>query len=234
VRSPEDAAKSGRVPVAVEVIRRMNALPNRDFLLMAGVTGPLTLAARITQLEHKESLRGKDLSEAAKELAATLVTQMASTFLEAGADVIILQEEIVPVLSSESCDAWTNLLSPTINVVRFYEALTLLHLPCDSLPHENWDLIFRQRWDCVKCAPADVIASRRREGLAATDGSPFGIALPLDAFRPEGAYDKSCSQNIQTWMSDLRPSVVTTAVDVPVTTDMKHLIKIFEGIPRAV
>ncbi len=33
LRSREEAANSGRVPVAVEVIRRMNALPNRDFLL---------------------------------------------------------------------------------------------------------------------------------------------------------------------------------------------------------
>jgi hypothetical protein len=64
--------------------------------------------------------------------------------------------------------------------------------------------------------------------LAATDGSPFGIALPLDAFRPEGAYDKSSSQDIQPRSAYPRPSIVTTAGDVPVTTDMKHLIKVFE------
>src|SRR6267143_2939548 len=72
--SPEEATKSGRVPVAAEVIRRMNALPNRDFLLMAGVTGPLTLAARITQLEHEGTLRTEDLSDAAQELVAAVVT----------------------------------------------------------------------------------------------------------------------------------------------------------------
>ncbi len=234
LRSPEEAAHSGRVPVAVEVIRRMNALANRDFLLMARVTGPLTLAARITQLEQKEALRSEDLSDVAQELSGSVVTQMASTFLEAGADTIIIQEEIVPALSAESCDAWSNLLAPTINVVRFYEALPLLHLPFAPFPHKNWDLIFRQHWDCVKCAPADVLASRRREGSPATDGAPFGIALPLDAFRPEGAYDKSSLQDIQAWISDLRPSIVTTAGDVPVATDMQHLIKVFEGVPRAV
>ena len=159
LHAPEEAAKTGRVPVAVEVIRRMKALPNRDFLLMAGVTGPLTLATRITQLEHKETLRSEDLSDAAQELAASVVTQMASAFLEAGAEMIIVQEEIVPALSVESCDTWANLLAPTINVVRFYEALPLLHL---------------------------------------------------------------------------RPGIVTTFGDVPITTDMKHLIKVFEGVRRAV
>src|SRR6266436_8908220 len=67
LRSPEEAANSGRVPVAVEVIRRMNALPNRDFLLMAGVTGPLTLAAQLTELERKNNFHGDYLSEAAQE-----------------------------------------------------------------------------------------------------------------------------------------------------------------------
>ena len=234
LRSPEEAANSGRVPVAVEVIRRMNALPNRDFLLMAGVTGPLTLAARLTQLESKETLQTEELSDAALEPAASVVTQMATTFLEAGADTIIIQEEIVPALSAESCAVWANLLAPTINVVRFYEALPVLQLSSAPFPHENWELIFRQHWDCVKCAPVDAIASRRQKGLPATDGSPFGIALPLDAFRTGRSHGKSPFQNIQTWNSEVRPSIITTACDVPVTTEMKHLIKVFEGIPRAI
>jgi hypothetical protein len=234
LRSPEEAAKSGRVPVAVEVIRRMNALPNRDFLLMAGVTGPMTLTARLTQLERKESLRSEDLSEAAQELAASVVTQMASTFLEAGADAIMIMEEIVPALSAESCNAWVNLLAPTINIVRFYEALPLLNLCCPDLSHENWKLIERQHWNCVKCVPADVISSGQKGGLPPSDDGLFGLALPLDVFRPEGASDESSSRDNQSRMMELRPSIVTTAGDVPVTTDMKHLIKVFEGVPRAI
>jgi hypothetical protein len=233
LRSPEEAAKNGRVPVAVEVIRRMKALPNREFLLMAGVTGPLTLAALITQMEHRETLWSGDLSEAAHELAATVATQIATALLEAGADTIIIHEEIIPILSVESCEAWANLLAPTINVIRFYEALPLL-LPCTRSSYEKWNLIFRQHWECFKCIPADVVASRQMEGSPPTVDVTRGIALPLDAFHPGGAYDKSPSQDIQTLISDMRPSIVTTAGDVPVTTDMKHLIKVFEGVPRGV
>ncbi len=234
LRSPEEAPHSGRVPVAVEVIRRMNALPNREFLLMAGVTGPLTLAAQLTELERKNNFHGDYLSEAAQELAASVATQMATTFLEAGADTIIIQEEIVPALSMEDYDAWAKLLAPTINVIRFYEALPLLHLSCDRFARENWELICRQHWDCVMCAPADVLASLRRDGSPAIAGVPFGIALPLDAFQPAAEYDNSSSQDIQTWISYLRPSTITTAGDVPVATDMKHLTKVLEGVPRGI
>jgi hypothetical protein len=234
IRLPEEAAKGGRIPVAVEVIRRMNALPNREFLLMAGVTGPLTLAARITQMEHSATLRAGDLSEAALELAANVATQMATTFLEAGADTIIIHEEVVPAHTSEACAPWVNLLAPTINVVRFYEALPVLNICCSHLPNENWEVIYGQPWDCINCLAAEVIASREKRGLARTSGIPHGIALPLDAFRPEGSDDGTPSPDIQKWMSDCQPSIVTTAGDVPFTTDMKHLIKGLEGVPRAV
>lgn len=233
IRSAEEAAKGGRIPVAVEVIRRMNALPNREFLLMAGVVGPLTLAARITQMEHTATLRVGDLSEAAVELAATVATQMATSFLEAGADTIIIQEEIVPVHSAEACDAWVNLLAPTINVVRFYEALPVLNVRCSYLTNENWELIGTQSWECISCFAAEAIASRQKKGLAGTHGIPHGIALPLSVFRPEGADDGTPSPDIQEWMSDCQPSIVTTAGDVPVTTDMKHLIKACEGVLRS-
>jgi hypothetical protein len=234
LRSAEEAAKSGRVPVAAEVIRRSNALPNRDFLLMAGVTGPLTLAARVTQLEHKENFPGENLSDASKDLAASVVTQMATTFLEAGADLILIQEEIVPGLSAKTCDAWENLLAPTINVVRFYEALPVFSLTCAAIPSQDWDLIFRQDWNCVKCARSDILAMRRREGRQPTDGNPFGVALPPEAFRPGGAHDNASLQDVEGRISFGRASIVTTAGDVPSTTDIKYMSKVLEGIPRAV
>jgi hypothetical protein len=233
-RSPEEATNSGRVPVAVEVLRRMNALPNRDFLLMAGVTGPLTLAARLTQLERKETLRSEDLSGGAQELAGSVVTQMASAFLEAGADVIMIQEEIVPALSAESCDAWANLLAPAINVVRFYEALPVIQLATASSVLRNWEVIFQRQWDCVVCLPVEAVASHRRTETNATTAVTRGISLPLEVFRADGPGGEDFRQNLQPIISELRPAILTTAGDVPVATDMKHLIKVFEVVPRAI
>jgi hypothetical protein len=232
LRSPEEAAKSGRVPVAVEVIRTMNALPNREFLLMAGVTGPLTLAARITQLEHKEELRSEDLSAAAQELAASVVTQMSTTFLEAGADVIIIQEERLPVLSAESCEVWASLLAPAINVVLFYEALPVLQFSDPGSFLKNWDLIFQRQWDCVLCSPLEVMVPQRRTGTLRTNSVTLGIALPLEAFRTNESDGEHLRQALQPMISGLRQAILTTAGDVPATTDMKILSKVLGEVSR--
>src|SRR5690348_16360808 len=44
LRAPEEAVKAGRISMAGEVIRRLAALLRDDTLLMAGVSGPFTLA----------------------------------------------------------------------------------------------------------------------------------------------------------------------------------------------
>jgi len=113
-------------------------------------------------------------------------------------------------------------------------SLPLLHLPGASRPPLDGDLVFRQHWDCVKCAPADVMALRQREVSRATGDIPLCIALPLEVFPAEQALGKSAFLDIQTWISDLRPGIVTTVGDVPITTDRKHLIKVFEEVRRAV
>jgi hypothetical protein len=232
LRSPEEAAKSGRVPIAVEVIRRMNALPQRDFLLMAGVTGPLTLAARITQLEHKAELRSEDLSDAAQEMAASVATEMASTFLEAGADAIIIQEERLPVLSAESCEAWANRLAPAINVVLFYEALPVLQFTDARSFGANWEVISQRQWDCVLCLPLEVMAPLQRTGTPGTNSGTLGIALPLEAFRTDESIGENLRQVLQAMISGPRQAILTTAGDVPAATDMKLLIKVLEEVPR--
>lgn len=201
---------------------------------MVCVTGPLTLAAGITQWERKETLRSEDLSGAAQELAASIVTQMASTFLEAGADLIMIQEEIVPALSAESCDVWANLLVPAINVVRFYEAIPVLQLANASSVRENWEMIFQRQWDCVVCLPTEVMASQRGTESLRKACVTHGISLPLKLFQADALDGENLRQNHQSILSELRPAIITTAGDVPAATDMKHLVKVLEGIPRSV
>jgi hypothetical protein len=223
--SPEEAEKRGRVPLALEVVRRMNALPQRDFLLMAGVTGPLTLAARILQ-GGEEAPRIEELFTTAQELTAAVTTQMASAFVEAGADLIIIQEELAAIFSAERCEEWANLLSPAINVVRFYEALPLLQLTASGTVGADWDLVLQRQWDCVVSLPIDVMASPRRTGTARNPEAPIGVSLPLEAFRADGLAPADRGKNLHSMVSDLRPAIITTAGDLPATTDMKRLIAI--------
>jgi uroporphyrinogen-III decarboxylase len=228
LRSPEEAAKSGRVPIVVEVIRRMNALPNRDFLLMAGVTGPLTLAGQLTQLSHSSIL-----PEHALELAGSVVTQVASTLVEAGAELIVIEEAVFPASSGQGFDSWAGLLAPVINIVRFYEAVPVLQLNGVRSVRENWDGIAQRQWDGVVSLPLEVLLPEPRAESEKASVALLGIALPLEAFGPAGQGAKDLHRILEPMIPELRPALLTTAGDVPAGTDMKILRRVFGEVTRA-
>jgi hypothetical protein len=233
VEALEEEANSGRVRVGAEVLRRMNAIPNRDFLLIACVTGPLTLATRVAQLKRKGELRGEGPAEEIHEVAASAVTQFATTFEDAGADSILIQEEMVAVQSEDGFESWAESLAPVINIVRFYEALPVLHLNGIRSIRKNWDAIFRRQWDCVVSLPMEVLRSEGGAGAKKTNGASLGISLPLEAFGSGGSVGHDLGQILQPMISELRPALVTTEGDVSAATDMKILSKVFGEVTRA-
>jgi uroporphyrinogen decarboxylase-like protein len=230
---PEETAQKGRIPVAAEVLRRMNALSSRDFLLMAGVTGPMTLATRVAHCEGNEKSRFEDVPSSVQEYAASVVTQTASALLEAGSDLIIIREELLPAFSAESCEAWANLLTPTVNVIRFYGALPVLQLSPVRSVLRDWDVIVQQRWDCVVSLPFEALASREAEGFPSSGGAMIGISLSQDIFGPEGSDGEEVLPILKPMVSRLRPAVLTTCGDVPAMTEMKRLVRILGEVPRA-
>jgi hypothetical protein len=214
LRSPDDATKSGRVGVAVEVIKRLKAILRDDCLLMAGVSGPYTLAAQLLQLNADGSRPAQDFSASALDLAAETMTAIARAFLDAGATAIIIHEETLPILSGDAAADWASLLGTTMNIVRFYQALPVLLLPDAGAVAANRDAISQQTWDCVVC-PA-------REAPMLDAPGHLGIALPL-ALLESDAFPNQL----------LSPVVVTTAGDLPATADMERLNKVWETIrPR--
>jgi uroporphyrinogen-III decarboxylase len=232
LRSAEEAAKCGRIPVAAEVIRRMNAVPNRDFLLMSSMSGPLALATMLTQTETKEGLGTGSFSSDVLEFAASVATQMAKTYLEAGADTIFLYEAIPAGFAPEGFEDWAGLLSPTINLIRFYEALPVLQVADTPALRKNWETICRQPWECVVCAPASVASLRTREETAENAKSLPGMALRPEIFLSETPSREAAIANCRSVLAQSRPAVITTAGDVPFATEMKHLKKVLEEIVR--
>jgi hypothetical protein len=228
--SPEDAAKSSRVNVAVEAIRRLKSLLRDEPLLMAGVAGPFTLAARITGLRKEDAARREDFSDAALELAAATITQIASKFVEAGANVVFIQEEVVPKLSVEACEAWASLLAPAINIVRFYEALPVLQI-LDSHPFaENEQAISRQNWDCILCPTLAASAFPASETVPPPEFANRGVALSLEALQPDASTAEKFLELLHAFILNSHPAIVTTAGDVPVTTDIKFLARVWETV----
>jgi hypothetical protein len=233
LRSPQDAAKSPRVAVAIEVLQRLKSLMRDEPLLCAGVTGPFTLAAHLTDLRPADAPPREDFSDAALELAAATITQIATKFVEAGANVIFIQENIFPVLSTEHCDAWAQSLAPAFNIIRFYEALPLLLFRDEISFAANREVIHARNWDCILCPSLPGSISSVMEIAPPPNRANIGIALPSATFQPGAAPGaENFTQSLHTIMMELRPVLVTTAGDVPASTDIKLLAKVGEAIRR--
>ena len=230
LRSPEEAARSGRVAVALEVIRRLKSLLRDDPLLMAGVAGPFTLAARLTGLECEDRLQLEDLPDAALELAASAIQQISAALVEAGANVVFIQESILPALSAESCETWASLLGPTVNIIRFYEALPVLQLTSSRSFAENSAVILQRSWDCIVCPALEGFSTESLSVIPSSSGTSLGVALPFEAFSLDDSGSEELDRFIHQVISGLRPAIVTTPGDVPSTIDMKRLIKVGENV----
>jgi len=234
MRSPEEAVRNGRIPVAADVIRRLNAVPNREFLLMATVSGPKALARKIARGEEKENTSGGELPGEASELASAMCTQTATAFLNAGADVILIYEELPTTLSDTGCEEWKNLVAPMINVARFYEALPVVQEKGGSSRLPVWDKAQSQERDSVVCLPASAALSHSQLWSVDAGTSAVGLALPVEALETGHASSEEAIANLREMIVRLRPCVITTEDDVPLTTNLPHLKRVLGEIQRPV
>jgi hypothetical protein len=173
----------------------------------------------------------EDFSDVALDLAAATITQIAARFVEAGANVIFIQENIFPVLSAEHCDAWAESLAPAFNIIRFYAGLPVL-LCTDPISFAaNREVIYARDWDCILSPALPLSASSAAEIAPPPGRASIGIALPTAPFQPAASSSaENFAQSLHTIMMDLRPVLVTTAGDVPASADVKLLAKIGEAI----
>src|SRR5271169_5071995 len=202
-------------------------------LLCAGVTGPFTLAAHLLNLRPVDVPPREDFSEAALELAAATITQIATKFVEAGANVIFIQESIFPVLSAEHCDAWASSLAPAFNIIRFYEALPVLLFSDEISFAANREVVFARNWDCILCPALAASATSAAEIAPPPSRANIGFALSTAPFQPSApSTAENFADSLHTIMMELRPVLVTTAGDVPASPDIKLLAKVGEAIRR--
>jgi len=233
VRTPEEAVKSGRVSVAIDTLRRLASMLRDGPLLMASVSGPFTLAGRLTQLPREGAQSHEAFPEEALDLAASTITKISGAFAEAGASLIFIHEELLPRLSSESCDVWASLLAPVLNVIRFYETLPVLLMTDEHGSSENMDLVFQRSWDGVLCPVLQPSTLQPFAAIREGTTAPLGFALPLRAFGTHANDSTDAGDALKRVVSGFRPSLLTTAGDVPPATDMKHLLKVLESVPRS-
>ena len=233
LHSPDEMfKKSGRIPVALEVIRRLKSLLCEDSLRMAAVSGPFTLAARLGGVQATGPLAIRGVADSALEVATSAITQVAKAFAEAGADLVFFREDTLPLEQPDALENWISLVTPIFNIVRFYEALPVLQIADEDIFKANARAILRGVQGCVFCA-----SPRTLDGLLANpDGVPefatIGITLPVSAFLEEPGSGNDNTRILTRLIADLKPALVTTAEDVPLTTDLKRLAVISKLVRR--
>jgi hypothetical protein len=232
IRSPEEMFKSGRMPVALEVVRRLKALLRDDAVLMVGVTGPLTLASRLAGADGHDGDVSANLTDSALEVATAAVAQASKTFAEAGANLIFLREERVPIAPAGNSRDWESMLAPIFNIIRFYEALPVLQIAKAEALRENPEVVQQLAQSCTVCLPLEAVQSASQERQSDLRSSGFGVALPTAVFQPDQPADPSFSSGLAQLISDLQPAIVTTSDDVPAATDLKRIAAISEIVRR--
>lgn len=222
--SPDDVLKRGRMPVVLDVIRRLKTMLRDESLLMVALSGPLTLAARLVGLSSQLPVNPEGLPNAALEIATGVITNSSKAFAQAGANLVFLREEFNLTQDLHPIEDWLSTLQPILNIIRFYEALPVLHIVRENASAENINYVLNSGAKCVVCLPPQGLHSLFADSRSGTSSKVLAVALPTSVFHHEqrGVVD------LETMMRDVRPVMVTSTEDLPRATDPKRVAALSE------
>jgi uroporphyrinogen-III decarboxylase len=137
----ESAAKTGRFGTVIESLRRINKVSGPDLALAAVVSGPLTLMAGLTVRDPLKDLIDRP-EEAFRDIesAAGFLLKIVQIYCQLELDIIVISERLMPVFPPAHLSWLRSILSPILNVVRFYNAFSVL-LPGESSPNNVANLL---------------------------------------------------------------------------------------------
>jgi hypothetical protein len=207
----EQLSQARPLATTCEVLRRLKAMLKDGPALTAQVTGPATLRS---QLLNGAAEAGTPPADEILECCARLTEMTAKLFAEAGADIILVKESVLPEFSAQKFSRWRALLEPVINVIRFYEVLPVLVLD-EAAGWQQWlPVTLGAGMNCVISLPIQLLSS----GLFAADtGTSAGVHLPSDFVTgfPNAPDILAESASL--------PVAVLTSEELPLSTDLKRL-----------
>lgn len=211
--SADQILRKSRVPVVVEVLKRARVMLKDEPALTVRVTGPLTLAA---QLAGNAQFLDAELVDRCAEITSALV----KAYLDVGADVIFVVENVLPIRTSEFRDFWAGLLDPIFNVTRFYEALPVLVLDDPQVSVAALRLITERNWECVLC-PSAALAKMLPSNAWMSASPLIGYALEPAAVMKR--FNRAGPLHLRRAWGDAKTILLTTAEDISSSVDLKQL-----------
>lgn len=198
----------GRIPIVLEVIKRLNIILS-DVILLATITGPLTLA---------RYLSGDDSSAPDREilnLAASVTLNLTRSFGEAGLDIPLIREEQLREWTDETISTLKTIYAPIWNTARFYGMQPILSVKdaeTDEIPY------LYQVADCVNVWNSSLLSDKsiKRVGFSmpaqSLADSPEAIRTRLEKDLPESQLESG------------RIVIVTTDEEIPLDINREALI----------
>lgn len=218
LKSADSICEAGRIRVACDVLQRLKAMLKDEPALLVRVTGPLTLAAQLSNLDDQNS---RTLPPSILiELAAEVTACVAKEFVVSGADVVFVTEDFLPELPAGSYDQWAALLEPVINLIRFYDCLPALMLNAPARGRSVLPGLLKSDGCLVGSLENPEAETESWNWQSIT--SVLGIALPGDLFVGRDD-DGRLMSSVCVGLRDLKPVLLTSAADLPTTVDLKHV-----------
>jgi len=117
----------GRLPVVIETTKRLKITLGRTVAIAGVVTGPFTLASHLKGQNIAVALNDNpETAEGVVELAGKVCLEVCKSYCELEVDVIVLADSVMPQLSERHFPLALSALGPMVNVIRFYDGLSLL------------------------------------------------------------------------------------------------------------
>lgn len=195
---PDDIKQSGRLPVALEVVRRLQGTLRNGPALVVGLPGPLRVAQQLFGQDYLQELVEEDVALDSFESLVEITISVSQAFCLAGVHLLYFDELDVPI---EFVSNWEDMMVALWKTVRFHGALPVL-----ATPHAL-------QWEERANAPMMCMKPEVDEQQALSE-APFALTLPaLGEPFPD----------VSRWMQARQCALVVTDGEIPYQLEIQKL-----------
>ncbi len=135
----------GRLPIITETLDRLRGQAGREVDIVAGVTGPLTMAFQLRGHAFREDFL-TDRQEALRflEFAGQVVTRIIRNYGETGVNGILLIESSFSLAGQDMISSLKPLCTPVLNTCNYYE-LPVIFCP-DAIGEAGGEVLLDLPW----------------------------------------------------------------------------------------
>ena len=160
---PSEIKQSGRLPVALEVVRRLQGTLRNGPALVVGLPGPIRVAQQLFGQDFlQELVEEEDVALDSFESLVEITISVAQAFCLAGVHLLYFDELDIPI---EFVSNWEDMMVALWRTVRFHGALPVL-----ATPHSL-------QWEERANAPMMCMKPEVDQKVALSE-APFALALP--------------------------------------------------------